>query len=271
MDMKEFPRALATVVGTVLGNYYYNHRTIETLFYECGASGEVPEGNCQEKITRWLLREASQDPSKAFETLGKVLEEFMDGDISRNLWDRKKKKKERINRILQQHGLEYRQGGRIFGATVSHPSRGLDDVLRERNLPEVNAEFERAIAAINSDPPAAVTAACSILESLCKVYIQDEGLPIPSKQTAIPLWAAVSKHLGLSPSTVEEEDLKRILSGLTSVVDGIGGFRTHASSAHGHGRKSYRIAPRHARFVVHAAHTLVAFVIETWDDRREGE
>jgi len=266
--MKEFPRPLATVVGTALGSYYYSHRTIETLFYECGAAGDPPEGNCQDKITRWLLREASRDRSKAFQILGKLLEEFMDGDIDRHLSETKNEEKDSIIRMLQRYGLEYRQGGRIFGTTVSHPSRSLEDILRERNLPEVNEEFDRAISSIDSDPPTAVTAACSILESLFKVYIQDEEVPMPSKQTMMPLWSAVSRHLGLSPSSVAEEDLKKILSGLTSVVDGIGAFRTHASSAHGRGRKSYRIGSRHARFVVHAAHSLVTFIIETWDDRR---
>lgn len=267
--MKIFPRPLATVTGTVLGRYYYNHRAIETLFYECGASGDPPEGNCEDKITMWLVREASDNPAKAFQLLGRVLEDFMEADIDRNLLDTKDEEKMRIIRILERYGLEYQQGGRIYGASVSYPSRSLEDFLRERNLPEVEAEFERAIATIGSDPPAAVTAACSIIESFCKVYIQDEKLQMPSKQTVVSLWSMVSKHLGLAPRCVEGEDLRKILSGLISIVDGIGAFRTHASSAHGRGRKSYRIDPRHARFVVHAAHSLLMFTIETWDDRKQ--
>ncbi|MDC4272793.1 abortive infection family protein, partial [Acinetobacter baumannii] len=45
-------------------------------------------------------------------------------------------------------------------------------------------------------------------------------------------------------------------------------FRTHASSAHGQGRKLYNIKPRHARLAIHSAHTLALFILETWDEKR---
>ena len=120
---------------------------------------------------------------------------------------------------------------------------------------------------VETDPPAAITAACSILESLCKVYIEDNDLEMPSKQSITPLWKVVSKDLGFDPSAVEDGDLKKILSGLTSAVDGIGSLRTHTGSAHGHVKKSYRIQARHARLAIHASHTLVVFVLETWAHR----
>ena len=59
-----------------------------------------------------------------------------------------------------------------------------------------------------------------------------------------------------------------MLSGILSVVDGIGALRTHASSAHGEGRKLYKLKPRHARLAIHSAHTLALFVLETWDENR---
>jgi hypothetical protein len=106
------------------------------------------------------------------------------------------------------------------------------------------------------------------VEAFCKVYIADEGLPLPNEQSIKPLWKIVQGHLGLDPSQVADDDLKRILSGLSSLVDGIGAFRTHTGSAHGRGRASYKPAPRHARLTLHAAHSLVTFAIETWDARK---
>jgi len=84
-----------------------------------------------------------------------------------------------------------------------------------------------------------------------------------------PLRKAASKHFGLDPSSIEDDDVKKILSGMNSVVDGIGVLRTHAGSAHGHGRKAYRLQARHARLAIHASHTLVGFLIETWDERKQ--
>ena len=40
--------------------------------------------------------------------------------------------------------------------------RTLDQILRSQNLGEVAFEFERAMTFVESDPPAAVTAACAM-------------------------------------------------------------------------------------------------------------
>ena len=82
------------------------------------------------------------------------------------------------------------------------------------------------------------------------------------------LWRSIRTDLGFDPSRLEDDDLKKILSGILSVVDGIGAFRTHASSAHGQGRKLYNLKPRHARLAINSAHTMALFVLETWDERR---
>jgi len=265
--LTEFPRPLANVVGEIIGGYYYHHRTIETLFYEAGASGDVPEGSCVTKVTEWLVREGKSDPGKAISILGKIVEEFMDGDIPRSSAD-KDKDKVRLGAALSRYSLAYGFGGRIYGAAVTAPSRSLGQKLRELSIAEVEEEFERAHRSVDMDPAAAVTAACAILEALCKAYIAEHGLDLPSNQTIKPIWSVVSKHLKIAPESVEEDDLKRILSGLTSIVDGIGSYRTHAGSAHGHGRRQYKVAPRHARLAVHSAHTLCLFVMETWQARR---
>lgn len=269
MMLKDFPRPLATIVGEVIGGYYYHHRTIEALLYEAGASGDVPEGSCVAKVTEWLVREGRADPSKALSILGKVLEEFMDGDMTRASGD-KQKDKARLEAALARYNLTYGFGGRVYGATVTAPSRSLAEKLREISIREIEEEFERAQRTIDSDPPAAVTAACAIVEAFCKTYISENGLDLPANQTIKPLWGVVSKHLRIAPESVEADDLKRILSGLSSIVDGIGSYRTHAGSAHGHVGRSYRVAPRHARLAVHAAHTLCLFAMETWQVRRGG-
>ncbi len=129
-------------------------------------------------------------------------------------------------------------------------------------------ESQRALASVETDPGAAITAACASVESLCHVCIEDEGLTPPTDQSIKPLWKVVQAHLGLDPSQLADDDLKRILSGLTSIVDGLGALRTHVGSAHGRGRRPYRPSPRHARLAVHAAHTLAIFVLETWDARK---
>ena len=145
------------------------------------------------------------------------------------------------------------------------PSQSLKHFLLSKNIPPVNQELGRCVENVESDPSAAITAASSLVESILKVYIEEYGLEMRKKQTIRNLWKTVSRHAGLSSSPELEDDLNMILTGLASLVNGIGNLRTHAGSAHGRGRDEQEVEPRHARLAVHAANTLVVFLLETWD------
>jgi len=60
---------------------------------------------------------------------------------------------------------------------------------------------------------------------------------VPKKQDLQNVWKVVRGDLDFDPGSKEDDDLKRILSGVLSIVDGIGSLRTHASSAHGAEKK----------------------------------
>jgi len=253
-------RAIARVIGEVLGAHYFSHRKIESRLHEAGFTGDPPEGNCSDKITNWIVREAAQFPNEISSRVGEFLSDYMDSDYLNS-----ETGKERIHKILNNNGFTYETGGRLFGGSLSVPAKSLEDHLKQKSIPEINLEFERALKSVDSDPPAAITAACCILESFCRVYLQEEQITPPSDQSAKPLWNAVAKHLGLSPSDHTDQNIKKILSGFYSVVDGIAALRTHDGSAHGRERRGYRLDPRHARLAVHAAHTLVLFALESWE------
>jgi hypothetical protein len=99
--------------------------------------------------------------------------------------------------------------------------RSLAQRIEAEGIPAIEVEYERAYKAIESDPGAAVTAACTILESVCKSYLEGQGHAMPSKQVLGTLWPQVASHLGLSPKDVADDDLKRILQGLYSIGDGV--------------------------------------------------
>jgi hypothetical protein len=90
---------------------------------------------------------------------------------------------------------------------------------------------------------------------------------MPAKLDLKPVWTVVRRDLGFDPGAVEDQDLQVIITGLFAVVDGIGALRTHASSAHGAGKKQYKLEPRHARLAVHSAHTVTLFILESWAKR----
>jgi hypothetical protein len=269
MKQPPIPNPVIAVLADVLATHY-THTRLNLLFQECGAPGEPPEGNKEDKCAAWLKRLNHTAGIEASSILGAILENFMEVDQTYMGQENTTQvsNRRRVTDILSRHGLRYEVGGRIYGAAAASPTRSLEAILRARDLAAVHKEFERALQSVEQDPPAAITAACAIVEALCKTYCEDEGVDLPKEQSIKPLWKAVQSHIGFDPAKIEDDDLKRILTGLASIVDGIGSFRTHAGSAHGRGPKSYRPAPRHARLLLHSAHSLVAFCIETWDARR---
>lgn len=160
MNADSFPRAVARVIGEVLGQHYYSHRRIEAKMYEAGFTGAVPEGNCSDKINSWIIRESQLRPNEIHKITGLFIEELMDGDWSFN--PELQTGVERIQNILAKNTLSYTSGGHLIGGAVSEPSKSLNDHLKSRNIPEIDLEFKRALAAVETDPPAALTAGCAI-------------------------------------------------------------------------------------------------------------
>lgn len=262
------------LVGPLLAEAY-THAGLDSLFMASGFPGEPPEGNKTVKCLDWLRR-ANNQCDEPLDMFGNLIAEFMDAEPSE--WDADKREKERarIQEGLAKDGLTYDRGGRILGGTLASPSKSLAERLKSGGMRSLEIEFQRALNQVVFDPPAAVTAASAILEAVCKEYLTAENQPLPAKQALGPLWTATAAHLGLAAKNVVENDLKQILSGLASIANGVASLRTHKGSAHGHAQsdavgKSYRLAPRHARLAIHAAHTLALFALETWEARRSGK
>lgn len=246
-----------------------SHATLDSLFTYAGAPGDPPPGSKPAKALEWLRITNKDESVQPLDVLGRLIENYMEAPLDpSNSWDEQPfQDREKIAKILGQYELQYVSGGRVVGA-LGAPSRTLEQFIRERDIAAIDLEFNRALSNVESNPREAVSAASNILESLCKVYIDDEGLDKPAKQDLKPVWAIVRKHLGFDPSQIEDQDLQTILTGLISIVEGIGALRTHASSAHGAGRKSYKLEPRHARLAIHSAHTVALFVLESWKKKQ---
>jgi len=246
------------------------HATLDSLFMYAGAPGEPPSESKHAKALEWLRRTNKDDSVHPLEVLGQLIENYMEEEIEDDPdpWKvNHKKDKERLTKILNKAKLQYVNGGRVIGSLAA-PSISLEESIKKRKLTVLNDEFDRALKNVETSPKDAISSACNILESVCKVYIEQESLTMPSKKDLQPVWAVVRKDLGFDPSQVEDNDLKEILSGLISTVHGVGAIRTHASSAHGSSTKSYNIEPRHARLAIHAAHTVVLFILESWDKKK---
>ncbi|KTT19641.1 abortive infection family protein [Pseudomonas parafulva] len=250
------------------------HASLDSLFMYADAPGEPPDGSKAVKALEWLRRINKENGIDRLLILGRIIEKYMD-DITEetSFWvnqeqiDAKKKRVSNIKKALERAGLAYSPGG-VLSKGEGLATKTLSELIKNRNIQALDFEFERAIKNVESSPREAISAACNILESVFKVYIEEHShLTLPSKQDLQSVWKIVRADLGLDASILEERDLQEIVSGIMATVNGIGALRTHASSAHGAGKKPYNIKPRHAKLAIHSAHTIAAFVLETWDER----
>ena len=263
----DIPPAVITIVSRVL-EQRFTASGIEKLLRYAGAPGDPPTGSKFVMTQSWLRSLNTDGTIDGFKVLGKVLEELMDTSDLPDDQDLYREGQEAINAVLQKNGLKYIRGGRVVGG-LGTPSRSLQNLISERDLAAIDIEFERALNTIRDSPRDAISAASNILELTCKIVLEHEGLVMPAKQDLQPVWNLLRKHFGIDPSVVEDQDLQKIITGLCSVVDGVGALRTHASTAHGNSHKRYNIEPRHARLAVHSAHTITMFILETWFRRRD--
>lgn len=198
---------------------------------------------------------------------------YIVGQLLRKLWDHRNSYGERSKSELARDQKRLFELIARVEAGKSPPVltklSGTADVL---NFDTVSRDLKRALDNAQTDPESAVTSACSTVESVCRSIIIELGADLPSKKDIKGLFNAVKKPLGLSPDRTDidsqiTDDVRKILGGLATVVEGIGALRTQGGDAHGRERGYVRIDPRIASLSINSASTVALFLIETWQKK----
>jgi hypothetical protein len=142
-------------------------------------------------------------------------------------------------------------------------------VLMVVNSDHVQEAWRKALERRASDPEGAITAARTLLESVCKHILDDAGAAYDSKDDLPKLYRKASEQLNLAPSQHTEQLFKQILGGCQAIVEGLGALRNHLSDAHGKGKTGVRPAARHAELAVNLAGTVATFLIQTQEAHRK--
>jgi hypothetical protein len=212
----------------------------------------------------------------ADEILRKVIERAADPRDFANEPARLHAVVEYLNKYLVFDGLQLRQDGRRVRLLQSGASASVIEAFAETlgtiDFDTVARDLERALRSAEEDPEDAVTAACSVVESLCRSVLIELGHPLPDKRDVTGLYRAVREPLGLSPNREDlpseiAADVRTVLGGISAIVQGIGALRTHGGDAHGREKGFRRIDPRIARLAIHSASSVALFLVETWQQK----
>lgn len=129
--------------------------------------------------------------------------------------------------------------------------------------------WDKALSRRSVDPEGAITAARTLLETVCKHVLEELDKSFTDKDDLPKLYANVAEALTLAPSQHSEDAIRAILGGAMNLVNGIGTLRNRLSDSHGRGGKlPVRPAQRHASLAVNMAGAMATFIIETHLEKR---
>lgn len=272
--------ALVDVISGGSGNdttppigIYRSGPKLERYMRQCGVTMTIGSGSRLPTLTAAIIQTMEEGHA---EDLKNIVEKAVDPRDFVYDPGRLEDVTDYLNKYLALDGYElHRQGSdaRLLKRGTSAPAlASLAATLAVIDFDTVQRDLERALASVETDPEDAVTAACSVIESVCRSILGELDIPLPVQLDIQGLYKAIREPLGLAPGKEDvspdiANDVRAILGGLNSTVQGIGALRTHAGDAHGRGRGFRRIDARIARLAIHTASGIALFIIETWQKK----
>lgn len=146
----------------------------------------------------------------------------------------------------------------------------ISEGLKDFNTENVYSLWQRALERRITDPEGAITLARTLLETVCKHILDEQGVKYNSNDITInKLYDLTANELNLSPDQHTEKIFKQILGSCAGIVSGLGSLRNRISDAHGQGKHPVKPAPRHAELAVNLAGSVSLFLVSTWLFRKE--
>ena len=157
----------------------------------------------------------------------------------------------------------------IESESCSPSDSNVSAVLKTVSSDYIKEAWQKALNRRATDPEGAITAARTLLESVCKHILDAAGTAYKEAEDLPKLYGLAAAQLSLSPAQHSEQIFKQILGSCQSVVEGLGALRNRLSDAHGKGKAAVRPASRHAELAVNLAGSMAMFLLETLEARKQ--
>lgn len=185
----------------------------------------------------------------------------------------------KLNPILRRDGVFLARSGQVSGyptykatntaATGAQPADDLiSKTLSSFDESGVHTAWQKALERRVSDPEGAITAAKSLLETVCKHIIEETGGTYGANDDLPKLNGIASECLNLAPSQHSEPIFKAILGNSQAVISGLAAVRNKLGDSHGQGKRAVKPSARHAELAVNMAGTVALFLISTLNARK---
>lgn len=186
----------------------------------------------------------------------------------------------KLNPILRRDGYFLAASSRISGypaysvqETTATGIQPADDMISQALISfdesGVHHAWQKALDRRASDPEGAITAAKTLLETVCKHIIDETpGQSYGDNDDLPKLYAIAAECLNLAPSQHTEKMFKSILGNCQSIVGNLAGLRNKLGDSHGQGKRHVKPQARHAELAVNLAGSMAMFLVSTWEARK---
>jgi len=187
-----------------------------------------------------------------------------------------------FNQYLKEDGYEIVErtkisGRPVFAARLQMPSATTAIEFVKETFVSADANYvlqqiTRMETAIDEDPALAIGTAKELVETCCKTILAEREIEIAGSPDLPQLVKQTTKTLALTPDDLPEKakaakTIRRLLSNLATITQGIAELRNHYGTGHGAVATRKGLQPRHAKLAVGAASTLAIFLLETHQTR----
>lgn len=144
----------------------------------------------------------------------------------------------------------------------------LKEQAKGLNAGHLAEQIRRLESSVESDPALAIGTAKELVETCCKTILAERGKSVTGSPDMPTLTKATLKELKLVPEGVPEaargaDVIKRLLSNLGTVGNGLAELRGLYGTGHGKHGTASGLSARHAKLAVGAAAALAVFLFET--------
>jgi hypothetical protein len=183
-----------------------------------------------------------------------------------------------LNEHLVKDGWELQEQMAISGRPVfaaarvvevnAHTAEAAKVVTESIDAEYVSRQATRMQSALSSEPDVAIGTAKEFVETICKTILRERGLSFDPNEKMPRLVKQVAASLDLVPmeaggTSKATDTIKRLLSNLGTVSDGLAELRNLHGTGHGKDASTVGLELRHARLAVGAATTLAVFLWES--------
>jgi hypothetical protein len=179
-------------------------------------------------------------------------------------------------RSLERDGFEVKDDRIVIpDVELSVVAFPLDDytLLTEPDIEAIREHLRRIERGIQDDAGHAIGSSKELLETVCKLILDAEGVEYPRGDDLPQLYRKVAEKLKLNAEAIPESAKgsaasQKALRSLVTCVQSLAELRNQVGLGHGRTRRNPALR-RHGQLAFNATRTVSEFLLQTWHTRRQ--